>query len=105
VKKTTEATYIEQRRRELARFERNAEFFTSEYKQYRARKSDLAEPYRIMAKHALSHVRRLRRFIQEAVSIQKRCDQLTLRIAELELKGNPARQLARETRNTGTEVQ
>jgi hypothetical protein len=90
VSKDIEPTYIKEVRRELAKRQRNAKFFTSQYRQYRAQKSNLAEPYRIMAKHALSHVRRLRRFIQEAVSIQKRCDQLSLQIAELELKRNPA---------------
>lgn len=87
--KTTEATYIGQRPRELATRQRHAKFFASQYRQYRAQKSDLAQPYKIMTKHALSHVRRLRRFVHEAVSIQKRCDGLTLRIAELELRRNP----------------
>ncbi len=87
--KTTEPTYITEARRELAKRQRNAKFFASQYRQYRAQKSDLAQPYKIMTKHALSHVRYLKRSIQKAVAIQKRCDELTLRIAELELKQNP----------------
>lgn len=82
--KATEPTHITEARRELARRQRNAKFFASQNRRYRAEKSNLAQPYKIMAKLALSHVRYLKRSLQRAVALQERLDELTLRIAKLE---------------------
>ena len=82
--KTNEPTYITEARLELAKLQRNAESFAAQYRQYRAQNSDLAQPYKVMTKRALSHVRYLKRFIQKVVAIQKRLDDLTRRIAEVE---------------------
>jgi hypothetical protein len=79
-----EASHITDARRELIKFQRNARFFSTEYRKYRARGSDLAQPYRLMRKNALAHVRQLEQYIRKSVAIQKRIDELTLRIAALE---------------------
>ena len=82
--KTSEPAYITEARRELAKRQRNVKFFASQYRQYRARKSDLARPYKIMTTLALSHVRHLKGYILKAVTIQGRIDELSLQIADLE---------------------
>lgn len=51
---TNEATYITVERRQLAKLQRNAKSFASQYRKYRAQKSELAEAYKIMAKHTLT---------------------------------------------------
>jgi hypothetical protein len=54
------------------------------------RKSDLARPYKIMAASALAKVRHLKRHIREIEAIQKRIDELALRIAEIDAKHGAA---------------
>lgn len=83
MRKISERTNIAEARRELARYERNARHFASQYRQYRARKSDLAQPYKVMTTLALSRVRYLKDYISKAVSNQKKIDELTLQIADL----------------------
>ncbi len=82
--KSNTAAYIAEAPRELAKIQRKAKFFASQHRKYRAQKSDLAQPYKTMTTNALSQVRFLKRIIQKVEAIQKRHDQLTLRIAELE---------------------
>jgi hypothetical protein len=84
MRKTSEPAYITAARRELAKCQRNSKFLASQYKQYKARKSDLARPFKVMAKLALSHVRQVKGYILKAVTIQERIDELSLQIADLE---------------------
>jgi hypothetical protein len=63
-------------RRELAKAERQLRFFTSEHRKYRG-KSDLAEPYKIMRKGALSWVRQLKRHIRKIEDAEAKRDQVT----------------------------
>ena len=82
--KTIETPHIALARLELAKFQKNAKHFASQYRQYRARKSNLAQPYKIMATLALSRVRDLKRYIRNAVSTQQKIDELNIQIANLE---------------------
>jgi hypothetical protein len=68
-------------RRELALAERHLKFFTSEHRKYRG-KSDLAEPYRVMRKGALSWVRRLKSHIRKIEDAEAKRDQLAARRAD-----------------------
>ncbi len=74
---------ITKARRELGKIQKNAKFFTSHYRQLRAQKSNLAQPYKVMAKYALAHVRSLKRYIKALEDLQKRIDEVHLRIAKL----------------------
>ncbi len=79
----TIAIQITEACRELAKIQKNAKFFASQYRQFRAQKSDLAQPYKIMTKYALEHVRSLKRYIKGLEDLQKQIDELDRRIAKL----------------------
>jgi hypothetical protein len=74
---------IKEARRELAKFQKLAKFYTSQHRQFRAQKSNLAQQYKLMAKYGLARVRSLKRYIKESEDLQKRIDELDRRIAKL----------------------
>lgn len=78
--------YLASERRELVRAQRNARWFAAEYRKYRTKKSDLAKPYKILAANALAKVRRLKRHIPKMEALQKRLDEVTLQLAEIDAK-------------------
>src|SRR5258708_432789 len=87
--KPNEATYlmresIRETRRELGSWQGKARIFASLCRQYRAQKSDLVEPFRIMNEHAFAQVRRLKVHINKLLAIQERLNDLALQIAEIE---------------------
>jgi hypothetical protein len=71
-------------RRELWRSERNVKFWVSLCRQDRARKSNLAQLFRIMAENAFAQVRLLKRHIKKLVATQGRLNELGLQMADLE---------------------
>ena len=91
--KVNGAAYLAQERRELSKAQQCAKFFTSEYRKYRTPQPDLARAHKTLAKIELAKVRLLKRHITKAEAIQKRLEQVNLRMAvlEAELKGLSAR--------------
>jgi hypothetical protein len=86
--KSDGAAYIKKAKQELSRSRKRADFFASEYRKCRERKSDMTKKYKLLVKIAEETVNRQERHIQEQIAYQQKHDHLTLRIAELESKLN-----------------